>query len=434
MRARFHNLWAFLKSGYIFVPMGISVAAGALALIMLYIEKFVEARIGPGWLYFGEPDGARLILTTIASSMITVAGVVFSITIVVLALTSSQYGSRLLRNFLRDTVTQSVLGAFTGTFIYCMLVLRGVRDGPWPVPHLSVSVGVLLALISLFVLIYFFHHMAALIQPENICYAVFKDLEAVIHELMPAAAGWGEPEQKPQEKREPGPDALEVVSGRSGYVESIDLVGLVREAERHDVVLKLQHGAGDFVIRGEAICLIWPGGRLNEALRKKIERSFMLGARLTLEQDMEFAFKQLVQVAVRALSPAINDSFTAMICVDWLGVAITSVAIREAPSCCLYGSGGELRVIMDIVSFSRITDTAFNQIRQAARNNVAVSIRMLETIRVVAVFARNAGQKNALLHHAEKIRREITRSGIDMDDMDDIEERFREAVEALKAA
>lgn len=434
MRAKFHNIWAFLKSGYIFVPMAISLASGALALIMPYIEKIVEARIGPGWLYFGEADDVRLILTTIASSMITVAGVVFSITIVVFALTSSQYGSRLLRNFLRDTVTQSVLGAFTGTFIYCMLVLREVRDGFEPVPHLSVSVGVLLTLVSLFVLIYFFHHMAAFIQPENICYAVFKDLEAVIHELMPVAVGWAEPEEKPQEESDLGPGALEVVSGRSGYVESIDLVGLVREAERHDVVLKLQHRASDFVIRGEALCLIWPGGRLGQALRKKIERSFILGARLTLEQDMEFAFKQLVQVAVRALSPAINDPFTAMICVDWLGVAITSVAIREAPSRYLYGSGGELRVIMDIVSFEGITDTAFDQIRQAARNNVAVSIRMLETIKVVAAFARNDGQKNALLRHAEKIRREITRSGIDTDDMNDIEERFRGAVEALKAA
>lgn len=432
MKTRFRNIWAFLKSGYLFVPTAMSAAAVALSFVMLYVEPYVEARIGPEWIYFGGPEGARLILTTIASSMITVAGVVFSITIVVLALTSSQYGARLLRNFMRDPVTQSVLGAFTGTFIYCMLVLRGIRD-TGAVPHLSVSVGILLSLASLFVLIYFFHHMAGLIQPENICFAVFRDLEAVIHELMPAS-GQVQPREEPVEMREIGWNAPEVVSSRSGYVESIDLKGLVREADKHGVYLKLVHRAGDFVTRGEALCQVWPRHRMNARLQRHIERSFLLGAKLTLEQDMEFAFNQLVQVAVRALSPAINDPFTAMTCVDWLGVALSSVAIREAPSRYLHGKDGKLRVIIEVVSFTGITDTAFNQIRQAARNNVAVSIRLLETIKVVAHFARTQEQRQALLTHAEKIRREIGRAGIDMNDMEDVEERFRDAVETLKAA
>lgn len=415
------------------MPMAMALAAVALSSVMLYVEPYIESRLGPGWVYFGTADGARLILTTLASSMITVAGVVFSITIVVLALTSSQYGARLLRNFLRDPVTQLVLGAFTGTFIYCMLVLRAIRDGAEPVPHLSVTVGVLLTLASLFALIYFFHHMAALIKPENICFAVFKDLEAVIHELMPPP-GEGVRREEPREIGEIGWNAPEVISSRSGYVESIDLKGLVKEADRHGVYLRLVHRAGDFVVRGEALCQVWPRHRMNEKLQRHIERSFILGASLTLEQDIEFAFNQLVQVAVRALSPAINDPFTAITCVDWLGVALTLVTIREAPSRYLYGKEGKLRVIIDTVSFAGITDTAFNQIRQAARNNVAVSIRLLETIKVVARFARTDEQRRALLTHAEKIRREISRAGIDMNDMEDVEERFRDAVEVLKAA
>lgn len=432
MKTRLHNMWAFLKSGYIFVPTSMSLAAVALSSAMLYLEPLLEARIGPGLAYFGSAEGARLILTTLASSMITVAGVVFSITIVVLALTSSQYGARLLRNFLRDPVTQTVLGAFTGTFIYCMLVLRAIRDGSEPVPHLSVTAGVLLALASLFVLIYFFHHMAGLIQPENICHAVFKDLEAVIHEFMPATGPLNR--EEPREVRELGWNAPEVLSNRSGYVESIDLHGLVQEADRSGVFLKLVHRAGDFVVKGEPLCQVWPRHRVDDKLKKRVEHSFVLGAKLTLEQDIEFAFNQLVQVAVRALSPGINDPFTAITCVDWLGVALSSVASREMPSKYLYGRDGRLRVITDTVSFPGIADTAFNQIRQAARNNVAVSIRLLETIKAVAGAARTREQRQSLLTHAEKIRREVGRAGIDMDDMEDVEERFRAAVEILKAA
>lgn len=420
MKARFLNLLVVLKSGFIFVPTLMALGAVLLFFGTDYLDRTYPGA-GYRWFYFGGPEGARLILATIASAMITVAGVVLSITVLILTLTSSQYGARLLRNFMRDPVVQIVIGIFTSSFIYCILVLREIRGED--VRQISVSTGVLLTVLSLFVLIYFIHHMSRLIQPENICKAVFADLDEIINVLMPGEAGQP-PAPEPPQARSFGPDSARVFSKRSGYLESIDLDGMARHAARHGVVLKLKRRPGDFVVEGSVLALIRPRERMNVHLDRAVERAFKLGARLTLEQDIEFAFNQLVQVAVRALSPGINDPFTAMTCVDWIGVGISKVLQREFPSPYIYGRGGQLRIIIQVVTFDGITDTSFHQIRQAARENVAVSLRLLETIATAAERARKDEHKDALRRHAEMIRREMLKAGIDKNDLEDVEERF----------
>lgn len=191
--SRLRALWEYLRGTYWAVPSAMAVAAAGLSFGAIQLDEFTTTTVLDrlSWVYTGGPEGARAVLSTIASSMITVAGVTFSITIVALTLASQQFGPRLLRNFLRDPGNQIVLGTFVSTFIYCLLVLRTVRgsDEEEFVPHLAVTLGVGLAMLSLGVLIYFIHHVATSIQAARIIANVAEDLEGAINQLFPDSVG-----------------------------------------------------------------------------------------------------------------------------------------------------------------------------------------------------------------------------------------------------
>jgi uncharacterized membrane protein len=344
--------------------------------------------------------------------MITLAGVVFSMTLVALSLASSQLGPRLLRNFMRDTTTQVVLGTFVSTFLYCLLVLRTIRRAEESafVPHLSVTLGVLFAVVSVGVLIYFIHHVSVSIQVNEIVARVGGELIKGIDRLFPEQIGRGAPQIA---KEPPDVDFLEafdrearpVGSGSDGYVQFIDTEALMALATQEDVVIRLERLPGHYVVADCALVLVWPGNRVVDQLRDRVNSAFGLGNQRSAGQDVEFAVNQLVEVAVRALSPGLNDPFTAITCVDHLGSALCRLATRDQPSPYRYDKQDQLRVIARIATFPVITDAAFNQIRQYGRSSAAVMIRLLETIAVVAGFAHRPADRAALLRHAEMIVR-----------------------------
>lgn len=434
------KLWDSLHSSYWFVPTLMAGMAIALAFTMLSLDR--AGKSGPieklAWIYTGGPDGARTMLSTIAGSMITVAGTAFSITIVALTLASSQFGPRLMRNFMQDTGNQVVLGTFIATFIYCLLVLRTVRGDNYNVfvPQISVTVGLLLAITSIGVLIYFIHHASTSIQASHIIGEVGSDLDKAVDRLFPQKIGYGGSQNKRRwvEEIPRGFDqeASPILATSSGYLQAIDDETLMKIAKSKDLLVRLKHRPGKFVVQGSELVRVWPGERVNETVTQQFKDAFILGKERTEQQDIEFCINQLVEVALRAISPGINDPFTAIRCIDTLSVGLCRLAERDFPSPYRYDDDNNLRVIADSLTFAKLTDDAFNQIRQYSKPDVAVRIRMLEAIAVIATHTRNKKDRAALLHHANVIEYSSREEVAQECDRQEIEEQYLAAVKALE--
>ena len=407
-------LWDTLRTSYWFVPS--LMAAGTVMLWTAVHAVDVRLKEGGtqdlGWIYSGGPQGARELLGVVSGSMITVTGVTFSITIVALTLASQQFGPFLLRNFMRDTGNQVVLGTFISTFLFCLLTLRVIRDTSrvTNVPHLSVSVAIFLTMASLGVLIYFIHHVSSFIQASNIIYVVSLELRQAIDRLFPEPIGVAAEQDAPaasdRRKLPPGFDAesATVTSSKYGYIKAFDDEMLLKAAMDHGLVVRLLKRPGDFVGEGDGIADVWPGLSLNREVEKNINESLLLGTQRTATQDVDFVFDQIVEVAVRSLSPGINDPFTAIICIDHLGQGLRRMAGREIPSPFRLADDGALRVVACGVTFPEMADTAFNQIRHYGRSSVPVLKRLLDTIAAVATHVGREEDRQALLRHALLIR------------------------------
>ena len=435
------KLWDSLHSSYWFVPTLMAGFAIALAFTMLTLDQGeIPGLINKlGWIYTGGPDGARTVLSAVASSMITVAGTAFSIVLVALSLASSQFGPRMLRNFMQDTGNQIVLGTFIATFIYCLLVLRTIRGGEQTifVPQISVTVGIVLTMTSIGVLIYFIHHASTSIQSAHIIGEVGRDLNNAIDRLFPEKIGQSFPELKHRFTGEIpvgfDQEAAPVLALHSGYIQAIDDKKLMNIAKSKDLLLRLNYRPGKYVVQGGELMRILPGKRINEKLTKQINNAFILGKERTDQQDVEFCINQLVEVALRAISPGINDPFTAIRCIDQLSAAFCRLAERDFPSPYRYDDAGNLRIIAESVTFTTLTDNTFNPIRQYGRSDVGVTIRLLEAIALIANRTRNQKDCNALLRHAQMIKRSSHQVISEECDRQDIEERYLAAVKALES-
>ncbi len=441
MRARILKYWDRIRTGFWFLPS--LMAAGAVVLALGSVEfdrqitdQWLQTR---SWIYAGGSAGASAVLQTIAGSMITIAGVVFSLTLVALSLASSQFGPRLLRNFMRDATNQMVLGTFIATFLYCLLVLRTIRRAEEIafVPHVSVTLGVLFAIASLGVLIYFIHHVSVSIQADQIVARVGEELLEGIERLFPEQSGGG-----PARRAEGTPDArlpgafdqeARVVGATGdGYLQFIDANGLLKLAEEEDLVLRLERRPGQYIIKGSPLAAVWPADRMTDALTEKTNAAFVLGNQRTDSQDVEFPIDQLVEIAARALSPGVNDPFTAITCVDRLGSALCRLAQRDLPSPYRFDEQERLRLIASTVTFGDIADAAFNQIRQYSRTSAPVALRLLETIAFIAAAAHREEDRTALRRHAEMIARGAREALPEAEDRRAVEERYEAASRALR--
>jgi uncharacterized membrane protein len=395
--------WDELRGAFWFLPLFMVVGAAALSFVTLAIDGAATERgaaVTLPWTFSRGPEGARAILAAVAGSMLTIASVCFSITVLALQQASTQFGPRLLHNFMRDRGNQVVLGTLIAAFTYCLLVLRSVNgtDDDRFVPHLSVTVGLLSGLAGVGVFIYFLHHAAASLQAENVIAAVGRELHAAIDRLYPSRLG-AEP-TRAVDAPPPAANEAEVPADRSDYLQVVDADGLMRLAVEHDLVLTLAYRPGLFVTRGTPLLRAWPGERVTDEVTAALRSAFVFGPRRTLLQDAEFAVDQLVEIAVRALSPGVNDPFTALTCVDRLGAALVEFAGREIPSPYRTDSEGRLRVVTRTVTADGIADAAFHQLRQASRGNAAVTLRLMEVIAVTAPQTRATAYRPALLRHA----------------------------------
>ncbi|MHB9028962.1 MAG: DUF2254 domain-containing protein [Candidatus Latescibacterota bacterium] len=439
MYIKFVSIREDVRSSYWFVPTLMALAAVMIALVTLGIDHRAPRGFGErfGLIWGGGAEGARGLLTTIAGSTITVASVIFSIAVVAFAQAATQHGPHILRNFMRDTGNQIVLGSFVATFIYNILVLRTIQTGTGMdfVPNISITVGVLLSLASLGVLIFFIHHATVSIQATEIAANIAKHLSKTIDEEFLEIIGSEPREHAPHAELKKVHDRFEreaasVVASRSGYLQAIDANRLMKIASQHDLVLLLGYRPGLFIIRSTPLVWALPPERLNPRLEKSIRNSFVIGNQRTYTQDAEFAIHQLVEISLRALSPAVNDPFTAIICIDWLGDALSRMAEREFPSRYRYDQDNRLRVITyRPFTFIGMVNAAVDQIRQFANGHVAVRIHLLETLANVIAHTRNSDDRLAVIRQAKMIERQSNDDIPEREDLRDIDERYRELME-----
>ena len=337
-----------LRTGFWFVPSLMLFLAAGLALLLLH----VDARVDPGmktsvrWAYSGGPEGARSLLSTIAGSMITAASVTFSLASVALSIASQQYGSRVLRNFMRDRITQVLLGTFVSTFIYSVLVVRSIRGSDYSgfVPAVSITVAIILALISLIMLIYFVHHVSTSIQASHIVSVISEEIQAAIPKLYPASTG------KPVSSlnHEGGfrvgvRKAIRIETG--GYLQAIDLDALLQFATEQSCVMEILLMPGDHLVPNGEVANVWAQSEQSGTCVEKVCKSFTVGKQRTPEQDIRYPFQQLTDVIVRALSPGINDPFTAINGIDELASGISVLAQKPRVQEQRSDSGGHLRIV-----------------------------------------------------------------------------------------
>jgi uncharacterized membrane protein len=402
-----------LRGSFWFLPTLLTLAAAALAVGLLLTDRWVAspALREVGWIYTGGAQGARSLLSTVAGAVVTVVGVAFSVTIVSLQLAAAQLGPRVLRNFMRDRGNQMVLGTFVATFVYCLLVLRTVRgdnglaDDAF-VPHLAVTGGVALAIVSAAVLIYFIHHAAVAIQADHVVATIAAELHATLDALYPERLGRDDPESDPAPALPADFDAqaLRVRARETGYVQSIGSEAVMAVATNRDVLIRLECQPGQFVIEGECVARVWPPGNLDDAGARRLAGAVALGRVRTLVQDLGFGIEQLVEVAVRALSSDVRDPTTAMRCLDRLGAALARLASRRLPSP-YRRDGGRLRVIAPGISVSGIADATFDAIRERGAESLAVTVRLLETFERVARLGGTRELHVALLRNTVKVER-----------------------------
>ena len=412
MKNKLIQTWLAVRYSLWFVPGLLSAGACIMALGAVQIDQILARNeiLNFWWLYNGSPAGARALLSTIAGSMITVAGVIFSLTMVVLSLTSSQFGPRLVRNFMDDTGNQLVLGTFVATFSYCLIVLHTIEGASKNVhaPHLSVTVGVGLALTSSAVLIFFIHHIAASILANNLLARVGRELEETIKRLYPQ-------EQDGKDRQDHSPAAPTLPQGfdqraaviwshQSGYITMIDHNRLLNVAIERDLLIKVLRLPGDFVVKGEALALVWPPENLTKATANILHGAYSLGVQRNESQDPAFPAQMLSETALRALSPGVNDPFTALTCIDWLVSGLAFLAGRLIPLPYFEDQLGELRVVLAPVTMNTLIHETLDPIRQAARGSDICTQRLLAAIGTLAHRAHRRDDVAALRGLAERIK------------------------------
>lgn len=435
MRTWLENKWQDLRANFWFVPAAMAFASVILFVVLVSIDTMLpEITFWPlAWVDTIGIEGVRMLLSSIVGAVVTTLGLVFSITIVALTLAASQLGPRLLRNFMQDRRIQMVLGIFVATVFYCLVTLlaAGRLKEAGGSPRLTVLTAFLLTCASLFTLVFFIHHMARAIQAPNVIRSVAGELNGVIRwtfrpRFTRPAAG----DTPPDEDALPRP-AYTMLATRDGYLQAIAADGLMPILADRDIVIRFLARPGDFVTPYKPLAVVHSETDVPAELRARLRENIFIGAKRTSTQDVEFVMMQIVEIATRALSPGINDPFTAVTCIDHIAAAICRIAGWPDAQRCLCTEDGRIRLILDQTDFEGLCDAGFHQIRQHAHNNPAVLTRLVEALDMIAHHTTDPARRDALWKHATMVNRAAQRFA-EPNDRADVELRCRRLAETLE--
>jgi uncharacterized membrane protein len=399
--ARLRALVDRLRTSFWFVPILMLTLGFPLALIATRLDDAVAQRSEfPLLLYVSEQATAREILATILSSMITMASLVFSITMVVLTLAAGQFGPRLIRSFMASLHTQAVLGTYAMTIVYCLLALVAVgsraREGLHAYP--TVTMAVILTIVSITLLVVHLHLLARSIMSETVIERVGAELDALT-EALPA----DDKRDVPPSRHPAGIEEEAVFFGTrtAGYVKAVEFRRLCALAAKADRLVVLRFRPGDYVACGGRDIGVSPPARLDADLVEAIQDTIIVGTHRTPLQDPDFAIRHLVEIAVRALSPGVNDPYTAVSVVNRLSASLVKLMRRTLPDGLHHDEGGSLRVIAPAPDWDSLLSAGFDQIRQNGADKPAIAIHLLEAFARMAEQARLPRQQEAIARQIE---------------------------------
>ena len=394
-----------LRGGFLIRPLTIALVLGSAGAVLSWTEEEFPA-VGawvPRVLFpsHADPQVAQVILGGIAASIMTVVSIVFAILLMTLTLASMQFSPRLIVSFSRDRVTQWTLGIFLGTFSYCMAALPAAHSFPHPfAPVVTVLGAMILALACVGLLLFFIHHISQAISASHIVDRIAEETEGIIDELMPL------PHHPDRPHRDgplgPGQNDVAVLSIGSGYIRFVDTKRVVAVAKHYRVSIRVLRRVGHFVPAGIPLMIVSKGNRLSPEGTAELLAAIDIGPTRTLQQDVEFGVLQIVDIALRAISPAVNDPTTAINCVDQLSRILIRFASREPPDNLLYDPPGIVRASVEWIHFDRLVVSAFEQIRLYARTDIAVSLRLLRAFSDIAVSTSDPEFRHILVEHGAR--------------------------------
>lgn len=427
MRAVLSNLFDDLMSSLWFVPSLMVAAAIVLSFALVEVDRrlFPEFTGKVFFVFGGEPDAARDILSVISGSLITVAAVAFSVTLVVIQSAASQFSPRLLRNFTSDLGNQIVLGTYIATFVYALLVMRQIRvasDNQTAfVPELALTAGIIFALVSLALLVYFIHHTVQSIDVTSIINHVRTDTDDELQRMFPselgdvptAAPDFAETAIKSPERF--GTHERSIVSSVSGYLRQIDESSLLAFTDQDIQLVRVTMFIGDYVPRGGTLALVRSQVPLSDEKAAEAENSFIVSVSRTMHQDPLFGIRQIVDIALKALSTGINDPTTAEQCIAPLGDLMSQLAPKEFPSPLRVGRGGSY-LLVNRPTFADFVEQSFSQIRRAARNDTSVTCFLLKTLEELLFRVKTDDQTDAVRNQVWEVLKGLEVSSISESD------------------
>ena len=364
MRARTLNLWQNLQGSYYFIPGLMGIAAIALSFITVAVDaKFLEFFRGNQYFFYENPAGARTILATIAGSMIGVAATTFSITMVAVTSAANQYGPRLIGNFMRDRGNQWVLGTFTATFLYSLLILRAVRDGDNSqmvaqfVPGLSLSIALLMTVVAVGVLIYFIHHVPETLNVGNLTAKVGQALKRDIEDTYCVKTEPKKSDENLHRAELFQGDQISICADIEGFIQTLDMTSLINAAQKVEGIVEVKKQPGSFVTDGDILAFIWGASKWDEKCENAFLRAYVTGPDRTSHQNILFLADELIEILARAVSPGINDPYTAINCIHWLKSGLKALEKAEVPSPFVRDSADKVRVVFEHMDFEEFFST-----------------------------------------------------------------------------
>jgi uncharacterized membrane protein len=449
LKKRLVTRWSEARDGFWLLPATLAVLAVLLAAWTLWLDTHIERDLGHAitWLFGGTAEGAWTLLQVIAGSLITVISVAFSVTLIAIQQASAQYSPRLLRNFTSDRANQLVLGTYVATFVYALLVLRQVREGTEEtsafVPAISLFVAFVLAVVSLGMLIFYIHHITESLQLPFLLSQIREELDQQIERQFPetfGANGADSPNARElldQASQREGRSIQVVRCEEEGYLSRIDEAALQRVLERLSRDLGLGLAAvpvpiGAYLRRGVVLLRVWTELTLPEDAPRQVRAAFQLGGRRSVAQDPMFGFEQMTDVAVKALSPSVNDPTTASQALDQIGAALSLILAREIPSPARRFSP-EGQCVFRVPDFADFVEAAFGRIRRASGSHVGIHLHLLELLAHLAEACPSAQRAEVLRHHVHELRSLVEDSSASQHDKATVLRRADEVLAELRA-
>lgn len=395
MRVLILNVLAYLRASYWFIPLIMAVAAMGLALGVTMFDHWLgtEWPRNTSWIMMNQPAGARAVLATIAGSIITVAGVTFSLTVMAVSFAIGQLGPRLIHNFMRDRVNQVTLGTFIATFLYCLLVLRTVLSANEDVssaafvPHIAIFVAIILVILNIFILIFYIHHIAEALNVYNILAILGNELNSKIDSCYLMS----QVEKKVTSQKKIAANFYKkgsyLFSKENGYVRVLDEDAMLKLAIEKNCIIEIKCQPGDFVT--ELTPLVYINKMVDEQFKNKCISNFAIGAERDQNQDIYFISDEIAEIIARALSPSVNDPFTAITAIDWLQSAFEKFSLKRQNAFYQYDHNNELRIIIYPVTLTLFVDRVIGQIQPYVSGDRNSALHMMRSFKSMISQSKN---------------------------------------------